>query len=222
MLIPQNLLRLLVFLFFFFPVVTNAQDTAAYEWKVSSQRTGEGVYELEFSTPGNRAWQLYAPNETIFDVPSTELSFDSSVLVSPGFEVSGEAATIHNPLFDNAPFSIYEGPVSFRARITLQGAPPAVLMGKLSYTYGRGEEFYPLTPYSFSVPLEGGVASSVVIRVDAFDLDNPVSDRGDEGSGGKSLAGIFLLGVLGGFIAVLTSCVFPLIPLTVSFLTKQD
>src|SRR5690606_7584708 len=52
--------------------------------------------------------------------------------------------------------------------------------------------------------------------------DNPVSDCGDEGSGGKSLAGIFILGVLGGFIALLTPCVFPLIPLTVSFFTKQD
>ncbi len=222
MLIPKTLLRLFVFLLFFSPAFANAQDTTAYQWQVSSQRTGEGVYELEFTTPGNRAWQLYAPNETIFDVPSTELSFDSSVSVAPGFGVSGDAVTISNPLFDNAPFSIYEGPATFRVTITIQGVPPAVLMGKLNYTYGRGEEFYPLTPYSFSVPLEGGVASSIVIKVDAFDLEHPVSDCGDEGSGGKSLAGIFLLGLLGGFIALLTPCVFPLIPLTVSFFTKQD
>ncbi|RYG29255.1 MAG: cytochrome C biogenesis protein, partial [Chitinophagaceae bacterium] len=33
---------------------------------------------------------------------------------------------------------------------------------------------------------------------------------------------MFLLGLLGGFIALLTPCVFPLIPLTVSFFTKQS
>ncbi len=37
---------------------------------------------------------------------------------------------------------------------------------------------------------------------------------------GKSYASIFILGILGGFLALLTPCVFPLIPLTVSFFTK--
>lgn len=36
-----------------------------------------------------------------------------------------------------------------------------------------------------------------------------------------SLWGIFLAGLLGGFIALLTPCVFPMIPLTVSYFTKQ-
>ena len=33
---------------------------------------------------------------------------------------------------------------------------------------------------------------------------------------------VFILGFLGGFIALLTPCVFPMIPLTVSFFTKQS
>lgn len=36
-----------------------------------------------------------------------------------------------------------------------------------------------------------------------------------------SIWGIFLLGILGGFVALLTPCVFPMIPLTVSFFTKS-
>lgn len=38
--------------------------------------------------------------------------------------------------------------------------------------------------------------------------------------GNKTLIGIFLLGMVGGLLALLTPCVFPLIPLTVSFFTK--
>lgn len=36
----------------------------------------------------------------------------------------------------------------------------------------------------------------------------------------KTYAGIFILGMVGGLLALLTPCVFPLIPLTVSFFTK--
>jgi thiol:disulfide interchange protein DsbD len=38
----------------------------------------------------------------------------------------------------------------------------------------------------------------------------------------KSNWGIFILGFLGGLLALLTPCVFPMIPLTVSFFTKQS
>ena len=41
-------------------------------------------------------------------------------------------------------------------------------------------------------------------------------------SGGKSLWSIFGLGFLGGLLALLTPCVFPMIPLTVSFFTKKN
>lgn len=39
---------------------------------------------------------------------------------------------------------------------------------------------------------------------------------------GDSLFSIFLLGFVGGLLALLTPCVFPMIPLTVSFFTKQS
>ena len=39
---------------------------------------------------------------------------------------------------------------------------------------------------------------------------------------GKSLLGIFFLGIIGGLLALLTPCVFPMIPLTVSFFTKKN
>ncbi|WP_026776529.1 protein-disulfide reductase DsbD [Polaribacter sp. Hel_I_88] len=46
------------------------------------------------------------------------------------------------------------------------------------------------------------------------------SDSNSETSGG--LLSIFILGFVGGLLALLTPCVFPMIPLTVSFFTKQS
>ncbi len=48
----------------------------------------------------------------------------------------------------------------------------------------------------------------------------PLGECGDEKSKDNSLLWIFIFSFLGGLIALLTPCVFPMIPLTVSFFTK--
>ncbi|HLY68500.1 MAG TPA: cytochrome c biogenesis protein CcdA, partial [Puia sp.] len=68
----------------------------------------------------------------------------------------------------------------------------------------------------------GGVRATARIKINSFDIDHPVNKCGDDTAQGKGLWKIFLLGLVGGFIALLTPCVFPLIPLTVSFFTKQS
>ncbi len=45
---------------------------------------------------------------------------------------------------------------------------------------------------------------------------------GTEEAGDKSLLAIILLGFAGGLVALVTPCVFPMIPLTVSFFTKRS
>lgn len=215
-------LRSLIALIFINSTLVKAQDSTAYTWEVSSKKIQDKVYELTFSTPGNKNWQLYGANELISDVPAVEIELaDSSIEVSKPFKESGDTKSFRNPVFDNAAFKVYEGPASFTMTMTFKSAVPAVLLGTFSYTYGKGDEFYPLNAYAFSAPLEGGVASTSKIRVESFDLKNPVSACGDDDTGGKSLIGLFFIGMLGGFIALFTPCVFPLIPLTVSFFTKK-
>jgi thiol:disulfide interchange protein len=51
-------------------------------------------------------------------------------------------------------------------------------------------------------------------------LTQPINDCGVEVEESQSLWMIFIFGLLGGLLALLTPCVFPMIPLTVSFFTK--
>ena len=88
---------------------------------------------------------------------------------------------------------------------------------------------------SFSFSLNGKkIKEAVVILNDKsktlteklqLDLKNTTlletATKTDAASGG-SLFNIFLLGFVGGLLALLTPCVFPMIPLTVSFFTKQS
>jgi thiol:disulfide interchange protein len=221
-------MKLIRLIFFLLPVITisiysQAQDTAVFKWKVASKKIADGEYELSFKTNAAVGWQLFSPNQKISDIPSAELVFaDSSIMVEGMYKETGASKTINSKIFDNASFKIYEGDAEFTATIKIKGTVPANLPGTFKYTYGKQAEFYPLTPLSFSVPLEGGAASTARIKIGGFDLKNPVSNCGDEGTEGKGLLKIFLLGLVGGFIALLTPCVFPLIPLTVSFFTKRS
>jgi thiol:disulfide interchange protein DsbD len=216
------LLRLSSFLFLLFiSCHVIAQDSALYKWNVSAKRIDDKTYELSFHTTGGGGWQLYGPNEVISDVPSTTLEFDSSITVEKKFRDSGETKVITNELFDNNKFNVYEGPATFRTTVRFSDKVPAKLLGKFSYTYGKGDEFYSGNLFSFTVALEGGVESSVRIKINSLNVDKPVNSCGDQETGDKSLLSVFFLGLLGGFIALLTPCVFPLIPLTVSFFTKK-
>ena len=58
---------------------------------------------------------------------------------------------------------------------------------------------------------------------DMTQLDSSCSpEESAEEAASKGYLSIFLLGFLGGFLALLTPCVFPMIPLTVSFFTKSS
>ena len=206
--------------FFFFSFSSFSQDTA-FQWKVSSRKISSNQYEILFSTQGNGKWQLYAPNQSISDVPTTEIQFDSAIQFNNQFSDSGSLKTEHSALFD-VPISFYEGPATWKAVITIDGKIPAVIQDTMLYTYGRGDEFYGGTILPFTVNLEGGVAGESRIRIASIDLKNPVNPCGDDDTAGKSLWTIFLLGFVGGLIALITPCVFPLIPLTVSFFTKKS
>lgn len=88
--------------------------------------------------------------------------------------------------------------------------------------------------HDFKFVLDGGDAVALTQRVDerslamTRDLKKDFKNKEllltaeEAAESGSGIWGIFGLGFLGGLIALLTPCVFPMIPLTVSFFTKQS
>ena len=202
-----------------------AQDSlnALPGWKAESRKLGVNRYELSFTLPASNGWQVYAPNQVLLETKTTELHFsDSSVRQEGAFLLTDKPVTITSPIFDNAKVDVLTGQVSWKANIVIDGAVPAKLQGQLLYTYGKNDEFYPSTAFTFNVALEGGVTTTSRILVSSIDINHPASRCGDELAQNKSLFVIFLLGFVGGLIALLTPCVFPMIPVTVTFFTKKS
>jgi cytochrome c biogenesis protein CcdA/thioredoxin-related protein len=215
--------RLTVFLLFLFSAVhAFAQDTAqVYQWTVSAKKISQGKYEISFSTKGASGWQLFSPSQLIPGLNTTELKFgDSSIVQQYGITETGAVRTVISPIFDNGDIRVSDGTVEWKTIIVISGVVPAELQGTLAYSYGRSDEFYTAS-FVFHTSLEGGINATTRIKIPSIDIKHPVSNCGDDVQEDKSIMGIFLLGMLGGFIALLTPCVFPMIPLTVSFFTKQ-
>lgn len=63
---------------------------------------------------------------------------------------------------------------------------------------------------------------SKALKLDLQNTELLKSSTDSDSEEGGSLTSIFLLGFVGGLLALLTPCVFPMIPLTVSFFTKQS
>lgn len=210
-------------LFFTSGFICSAQDSSAvFSWTVVAEKTGEREYNLRFSTTGAKGWQLYAPNQLLSDIPTAELRLgDSSIQFNGSIKDSAATKAIQSAIFDSL-VKITEGPAVWQQRIKFSDSVPASLQGALLFTYGRNDEFYPATEYSFSVQLEGGSTAISRIKIPSIDIKNPVNSCGDDDAENKSLMAIFFLGFAGGLIALITPCVFPLIPLTVSFFTKRS
>jgi thiol:disulfide interchange protein DsbD len=208
--------------FLLFASAVFAQDTTLYNWKVAGKKVGPSQYELRFTTMGASSWELYTPDQLLSDVPAAEIQFNDSSVRSGAFKSSGVSKALKSALFEEALVKVEEGATAWTVLVTIDGAVPANLRGTLLYTYGRDEELYPSTPFNFSVPLEGGVTANGRIKIASIDLANPVAPCGDANTADNSLWSLFFIGFGAGLLALLFPCIFPLIPLTVSFFTKRS
>ena len=112
---------------FFIALSACSQDSAGaiHDWKISSKKIGENKYELAFNGAITGNWQVYAPNQTLLDVKTTDLQFSDSSIVQEGdFIPEGAPKTISSPIFENTRVSVYETSVEWKVIVGIHGAVP--------------------------------------------------------------------------------------------------
>jgi thiol:disulfide interchange protein DsbD len=116
---------------------------------------------------------------------------------------------------------VYTGELSLNQHILIKGEVPAQLQFRITAFAAKGDEFIPIEEPR-TVALEGGSnKAAATIKLTSVDLARPMADCGAANTSGKGLPAIFFLGFAGGLIALLTPCVFPMVPVTVSFFTNR-
>lgn len=213
-------LLLLLLTVHFFASGYSQDSVQVFKWSVSSKKITKSTYELTFTTPGNPKWLLYSPGQDLSDVQTVEVRFADSSFRMQEISDLGNIKTEISKLFEKS-IKLDYGPSRWTTTITIKGNVPAAISGDLNYSYGKEMEFYQGT-YNFTVPLQGGVSAKSRILIPSIDITNPVSTCGDEDAKNNSLWKLFLIGLGAGILSLLFPCIFPLIPLTISYFTKKS
>ncbi|MFN6116235.1 MAG: protein-disulfide reductase DsbD family protein [Flavobacteriales bacterium] len=216
------------------------------KWTITTADAGNGQWDVVFHAVIEEGWSVYS-QENYGDMGPwpTSIRVDSVA----GVTVLGQASETgkkvidgHDPVFDMT-VKKFKGGATFTQRISVVDPatpitgffeymtcddemclPPATvyfILGLASGTYELGDvSFDPNDPKFAGIATKSDASE---LKLAGVDLENPVvRDEGKRTEDRNSLLWIFMLGFIGGLVALLTPCVFPMIPLTVSFFTKSS
>ncbi len=205
-------------------------------WVATLTKTGDNTYTAVFDATIDKGWYVYSmdnsgdgPIPTSFTfTESTDIVFNGSIQESGTHRMD-----IFDPIFEMQVVK-YKEDLSFVQEFSASG-PNAKVTGFFEFMTCDDRRCLPPQVIDFTIDIAARTIRLGAEEEDAagladqtypfgvVDLDNPVNDCAFTTSvvtGGKSMWTIFLLGFFGGLLALLTPCVFPMIPLTVSFFTK--
>lgn len=200
---------------FAFRADAQEQSPKPVKWQFSAEKKGDQEYVLHLKGTVDKGYALFSTTMGEDD-PHTRVVLDSSIKATlAGITEQGKLETRKEPLFDNLDIKYFENEVELLADVKLHG-PAGKLTGAVSYMALKGGEVVQ-EDEKFSVELGAAPAD----KATAADV-TAGKDVADDDASNKSLWWIFLASFGGGFIALITPCVFSMIPITVSFFTKRS
>jgi thiol:disulfide interchange protein len=214
---------------------SNLEDPTKWSYRVV--KSGNDL-SVEWKVELREGWQIYSQNIAEGGPFPTEFIFDKKTnvtLIGKPTE-AGELIKKKEPLFDNMELLSYKDQVVFVQQLKWLNTQDSILSGSLDYmvceeacipggfvfniNVGKATgEWLPFLPeVDPNVVLEAGLPAIMQANViDKSGIDKTCTNQPVKKKGYWI---IFVLGFGGGLIALLTPCVFPMIPLTVSFFTK--
>jgi thiol:disulfide interchange protein len=217
---------------------TSAQILTPAKWSYSASVTEAKVgdeVELIFKATIDKDWYLYSSEFTCEDGPiKTAFNF----VPHNSYQLVGNIVPI-NPIdkYDDifeCDLKIFKKTGEFRQKIKVL-ASPLVITGESDYqvcTELTGQCIPGADDFSFDIKASGGsipnqnkdsIQQPIDIVTPLQESKGPVLDSAlvQDNTQGKSLWGFLLISFLAGLAALLTPCVFPMIPMTVSFFTGR-
>jgi thiol:disulfide interchange protein len=209
--------------------VLSAQDQSPkIEWQLTAEKISTQEYRITFTTNNEKGWEIFSPEADFEGIKAAQLILsDSTITIKEPLSLANfsDLRTIKSQIFDGRSYPIVSTKAAFQATIQFASTVPAQFIARLSYSFGNDAkgEFYQ-EEVELQTNLEGGVQAVTRMLIPGLDLGAPKQQCavGETNESGNGPMKIFLLGFLGGLFALLTPCVFPMIPLTVSYFTKHS
>ena len=231
---------------------SQAQIVNPVKWTGTVEKISDTEFNLIYNATVQDHWHLYSQHLPEGGALPTELIYDESQLGTAFELTSEKAAESETVVLYDKVFEMnmrfFDHSATLAQRIKLLDSTLTSIEGKVSFqscddekclfdevklifdlttatTVAEGKDQYSILSLAETKRNEEGKK-----KADAkFTLKLPVEDNAVTNSKtppvedeSKGLFTIFFLAFLSGFAALLTPCVFPMIPMTVSFFTKQS
>ncbi|WP_300487146.1 thioredoxin family protein [Flavobacterium sp.] len=209
------------------------------KWKTSVEKKSDNEVVLVFEATIDNEWHMYSQFTPEGGVIPTEFTYKDQ---KGNFELVGKTKESEYKKVYNDVFEVDEYYFANKARFTqtVKVTNPNLKTLKVAVSYQvckeaciQQDKVFDFTlpalkiDASEVVPVTTGDSASVAPAADSTtfvtagtttETVQPVGKKEEQ----KGLFTIFIIAFLSGFAALLTPCVFPMIPMTVSFFTKQS
>jgi thiol:disulfide interchange protein DsbD len=240
--------KILSLLLIFIVYSTQAQILDPVKWSFSSKKVNDKEADLLITANIEPGWHVYSqfieeggPIPTSFKfTPSAAYSLSGKVSETP------KAVSAYDKNFDMQ-IAWHQTKVVFKQRIKVN-SPKTTIEGVLEFMVCNDEKCLPPAEVEFKIPVDMGSTASatsdpalssgeapadtaaalpapiipanpdkIVSAADTATISSNMTSPADQGS----LWGVFIAGFIGGLAAFFMPCIYPMIPLTVSYFTKK-
>jgi thiol:disulfide interchange protein DsbD len=186
----------------------SAQTDSAVSFVYSKQRLNDSTVQLTITAKTQSGAKLYALQQQPTDALFSTVSFDSSAIVFlKGALTDKSQLQTENDASVNAAVRFVTDSAVWQQIIRLNAADSTIIKGNIAYLLKQGDNF-----------ISGEEAFKFFIQAQpsntTAESDKTVADQ--------SLWWIFIAAFGGGLLALLTPCVYSMIPVTASFFTKRS
>jgi thiol:disulfide interchange protein len=230
---------LLLIAFFAFTNV-NSQILNPVKWTSKTEKVSETEFNLVLSGKIDPEWHVYSQ----FTPDGGSLPMELKFIDQKGnFELLGKATESPYKKAFNDIFGVdefyFEKSFTITQKVKITNLKTIQIKLVVDYQVCKESCINDKKTFTFDIPVSktqnltpistvdlGKETAIIPVKIDSekkkevINQENKVSETPK--SEDRSLWTIFFLAFLGGFAALLTPCVFPMIPMTVSFFTKQS
>ena len=196
----------------------SAQVVSPVKWTFEQKRISDKEIELVFNATIDSGWHLYGTDLPDGGPVSTSIKFTPD---SANYKFAGVLTSLTKPIkkFDSIfklELSYYAAEAHFTRKITLLNDRPFTIKGSIEYQ-SCNDETCTMDEVDFSFDMNKSVAAAAVSdhKAEAPLNETPTSEH-------HSLIWFLFFSFIAGLAAILTPCVFPMIPMTVSFFMNSN
>lgn len=207
--------------FLLLSTVSYSQIYDPVKWSTSVETVSDSTYDLIIHATIESNWHLYSQNVPENGPIPTTFTFQTTA----DFELVGntleeEGHTIYDSVFEMK-IKYFENNATFKQRVKVLSENAIKITGEVEFMVCDDTKCLPPTFIDLNFSIERKNGETSISEKDKYkEIATPAKNK--DKSKKRNLLAIFIIAFFSGLAALLTPCVFPMIPMTVSYFTKRS